>query len=100
MTFVFHLLKEHNVELTVVAYCFLILLIPTMYLIPSGMGAIITTMVEGGYTNPAIWDSNNFIFIARALNVVWYLVLVLIAWFASNAIQMVYLSYLQIRYGE
>lgn len=100
MTFVSEQLKEHNVELTVVAYCFLILLVPMFYLIPLGVNTVYTSMVDMGYLSAAIFDSWNMSFMARAINVAFYFTVVLGVWFAANVIQMLYLSYRQIRYGE
>lgn len=89
-------LKKHNVELTVVSYCFLILIIPALYLIPTGLMSIITSMVDGGYTNPAIWDSWNIGVIVTGLSYVAYLTGGLAIWFLVNAVQMIYFSYRQI----
>lgn len=100
MTFVSEQLKEHNVELTVVSYCFLILLIPLFWLIPVGINAVYLSMIDIGYLSDAVFDSWNMYFMTRAINVAFYFTVALGVWFLANVTQMTYLSYRQILYGE
>lgn len=93
MTLLDNQLKEHSVELTVVSYCFLILLIPMLWFIPAGSNAILSTMVDAGYTSEAVFRSYEVTVIALGLNLVGYLLSPLVIWFLLNAVQLVCLYF-------
>jgi hypothetical protein len=86
-------IREINVDLTIVSVCFLILIIPALYLIPEGILAIDQTLISFGTYNASFCYYGNYCSIIQSLlNWLEYLIIAMVGWTVLNVIQMICLS--------
>jgi hypothetical protein len=85
-------LKDFDTNLTIATACFLLLIIPMLWISPMAMHSIITTMIDSGYFDASIWECWQFSYIPAGLDYANLLIGVLWMWFVFNVAHMICLA--------